>query len=104
MKVTGAGNTTVSFASGSPNIFTVSGADQDLSSYATTSYVTGASGDLQTQITDNIYTWKATGVNGAAATGITISQGNSLSVSGQLSILDNRSSRRIRKHNDDLPS
>ena len=88
VRITGAGNTTVSFVSGSPNIFTVSGTDQDLSSYATTSYVTGVSGNLQTQITDNIYTWKATGVHGASAsgegspTGITISQGASLAISG----------------------
>ena len=44
VRITGAGNVTVDFASGSPNIFTVSGADQDLSSYATQAYVTGASG------------------------------------------------------------
>ena len=53
VRITGAGNVTVDFASGSPNIFTVSGADQDLSSYATQAYVTGASGHLQTQISSN---------------------------------------------------
>jgi len=97
VRITGAGNTTVSFVSGSPNIFTVSGTDQDLSSYATTSYVTGVSGNLQTQITDNIYTWKATGVHGASAsgegspTGITISQGASLAISGTSGISVNLS-------------
>jgi len=53
VRITGAGNVTVDFASGSPNVFTVSGADQDLSSYATQAYVTGASGHLQTQISSN---------------------------------------------------
>ena len=97
VRITGAGNTTVSFVSGSPNIFTVSGTDQDLSSYATTSYVTGVSGNLQTQITDNIYTWKATGVHGASAsgegspTGITVSQGASLGISGTSGISVNLS-------------
>ena len=85
VKFTGAGHTTVSYSS---NVVTVSGTDQDLSSYATTGYVTGVSGDLQTQITNNIYTWQATGVHsasvssGGSPTGITISQGASLAISG----------------------
>ena len=81
VQFTGAGSVTVDLDTGS-NRVTISGADQDLSSYATTSYVTGVSGDLQTQITDNIYSWKATGVYGASATGVTISKSDSLAVSG----------------------
>ena len=88
VKFTGAGNTNVSYSS---NVVTVSGTDQDLSSYATTGYVTGVSGDLQTQITNNIYTWQATGVNEDSATGVTISQGDSLSVSGASGISVNLS-------------
>ena len=81
LQFAGAGNITVDLNTGSSRV-TISGADQDLSSYATTSYVTGVSGDLQTQITDNIYSWKATGVYGASATGVTISKSDSLAVSG----------------------
>ena len=73
VRITGAGNVTVDFASGSPNIFTVSGADQVLSSYATQAYVTGASGHLQTQISSNdsdiaANLAKITGVSGTAVT------------------------------------
>ena len=53
-----------------------------------TSNISTASGGLQTQITNNIYTWQATGVHsssvssGGSPTGITISQGASLAISG----------------------
>ena len=49
---TGAGNTTLTYEISS-NILTISGADQDLSSYATTSYVDNVSGYLQGQIDTN---------------------------------------------------
>jgi len=49
---TGVGNTTVSYDTGS-NTFSVSGTDQDLSSYATQTYVNDASGQLQAQISTN---------------------------------------------------
>ena len=49
---TGAGNTTVSYDAGT-NTFSVSGTDQDLSSYATQTYVNDASGHLQSQISTN---------------------------------------------------
>jgi hypothetical protein len=49
---TGVGHTTVDYISGT-NTFQISGADQDLSSYATQAYVTGASGNLQGQISTN---------------------------------------------------
>ena len=49
---TGAGNTTVSYDTGT-NTFSVSGTDQDLSSYATQTYVNDASGHLQSQISTN---------------------------------------------------
>ena len=101
VKFTGAGNTTVSYGA---NTVTISGTSSDLSSYATTSYVTGVSGDLQTQITDNIYTWQATGINGSSPTGITISQGDSLSISGASGVSVNLSTGTPNKfvvtHND----
>ena len=82
VQITGAGNVSVSLGGSDDRIVTVSGADQDLSSYATTSYVGTVSGDLNTKINNNIYTWNATGVYGASSTGVTLSQGDSLTVSG----------------------
>ena len=85
VRITGAGNVTVDFASGSPNIFTVSGADQDLSSYATQAYVTGASGHLQTQISSNTARLAdvsgSVDINTAMITGVS---GNLNTVSGLL--------------------
>jgi hypothetical protein len=49
---TGLGNTSL-FYNPSTNTVSVSGADQDLSSYATTTYVDNISGNLQSQITSN---------------------------------------------------
>ncbi len=82
VQITGAGNVSVSLGGSDDRIVTVSGADQDLSSYATTSYVGTVSGDLNTKINNNIYSWNATGVYGASSTGVTLSQGDSLTVSG----------------------
>jgi predicted nucleic acid-binding Zn-ribbon protein len=49
---TGIGNTSVTYDSSS-NIVSISGADQDLSSYATTAYVNSVSGNLQGEIDSN---------------------------------------------------
>lgn len=49
---TGIGNTSVTYNSSS-NIVSISGADQDLSSYATTAYVNSVSGNLQGEIDSN---------------------------------------------------
>ena len=68
VQITGAGNVSVSLGGSDDRIVTVSGADQDLSSYATTSYVGTVSGDLNTKINNNIYSWNATGVYGASST------------------------------------
>ena len=79
---TGAGNTTVSYNTSS-NVFNISGADQDLSSYATTNYVTGVSGDLNAKISANTYSWTATGINTTGSrSGSVIESSDVLSVSG----------------------
>lgn len=69
---TGLGNVTVTTTSGSPNTISISGADQDLSSFATTTYVNTVSGNLQTQITSNTS-------NISTVSGLTVTNANNIS-------------------------